>query len=55
MMKRNVHVVMHNLRNDIFKALLRKNQGRKLGKNQKVLIEAWELYKKHNKKMKKVI
>jgi hypothetical protein len=40
------------LRNELFKALLRKNQGKKLGKNQKILIEAWELYKKQGMKKK---
>lgn len=54
-MKRNAHVVMYNLRNELFKALLRKQQKKKLGKNQKVLIEAWNYYKKHNKKLKKVV
>lgn len=43
------------LRDELFKALVRKQQKKKLGKNQKVLIEAWKMYKKHNKKMEKVI
>jgi len=43
------------LQNELFKALLRKRQEKKLGKNQKILIEAWEMFKKSKGKFRKVI
>jgi hypothetical protein len=39
-------------RNELFKALLRRQEGKKLGHNQKILIAIYEHHKSHPKQYK---